>query len=153
MRSGRAMPSVRPRGVTLMELLVVVVVIGILASIAVPSYRNYMIRTHRTDATCMLLRIQSAQEKFYLQNNRYSGDLVAAPADGGLGIGAVSEAGKYDLSVAAGAGNQSYVATAAPRAGGGQNDDTKCRAFTIDERGTRRAVDSGGAERTAECWR
>ena len=72
-------------GVTLIELLTVIVVIGILASIAVPSYRNYLIRAQRTEATTALLNLQAAQEKFYLQNNAYTDQVAAAPP-AGLGL-------------------------------------------------------------------
>jgi type IV pilus assembly protein PilE len=139
----------RMLGITLMELLIVVVVIGILASIAVPSYRNYVMRTHRTDATSMLLRVQSAQEKFFLQNNRYASDLVGAPP-AGLGVGNVTEGGKYSLGIDAPAPQMTYRVTAT--AAGGQLGDTRCRTFTIDEVGRRTARDSGGVDRSAECW-
>ena len=62
----------RQRGVTLIELMIVVVVLAILGSISVSTYRRYMLRANRTDATTMLLRIQVAQEKFFLQNNGYA---------------------------------------------------------------------------------
>lgn len=141
----------RMNGITLMELLIVVVVIGILASIAVPSYRNYVIRTNRTDATTMLLRIQSAQEKFFLQNNQYAADLVTAPP-AGLGVGNVTEGGKYAVNLTPGAANMSYTVTATPVAGQGQQDDRRCQAFTINEIGTRGATDSSSAVSTNECW-
>ena len=66
------------RGVTLIELLTVVVIVAILASIAVPSYRNYLIRAQRTDATTALLRIQSGMEKYLVQNGKYTTDVDSA---------------------------------------------------------------------------
>ena len=62
------------RGFTLIEAMVVVVIIAIMASIGIPSYRQYMMRAQRADGTGALLRMASAQEKFYLQNNRYAGE-------------------------------------------------------------------------------
>jgi type IV pilus assembly protein PilE len=53
--------SQRMRGVTMIELLTVVAIVAILSSIAVVSYRNYVLRAHRTDATTALLRIQVAE--------------------------------------------------------------------------------------------
>jgi type IV pilus assembly protein PilE len=141
----------RMQGLTLIELLVVVVVIGILASIAVPSYRNYVMRTHRTDATTMLLRIQSAQEKFFLQNNAYAANLVLAPP-AGLGVGEFTEGGKYRVVLVPGAANMTYQVTATPVAGQGQQADGRCQQFTINEIGTRGARDAGGVDRTNECW-
>ncbi|MEZ5500461.1 MAG: type IV pilin protein [Steroidobacteraceae bacterium] len=145
----------RQRGVTLMELLTVVVVLGILATIAIPSYRSYLLRSQRTDGTTTLLRVRSAQEKFYLQNNAYSNDMGPAPA--GLGIAgaagacANSEGGKYQVCIAFNGGNpNTFIATAAPTAAGGQGADTKCTSFTINETGTK---GSTGTATTAECWR
>jgi type IV pilus assembly protein PilE len=72
----------RNRGVTLVELLMVIVIIAILSSIAVPTYRSYVLRAQRTEATATLLRVQAAQEKFFAQNNIYAADLAAAPPAG-----------------------------------------------------------------------
>jgi type IV pilus assembly protein PilE len=126
------------RGVTLLELMVVLVIVGILASIAVPSYRNYVLRAQRSDATSALLRVASAQEKFYLQNNTYAttAQLTA------LGVTA-TEHGWYTVAI----GNPSatgYTATATAPAASPQFRDTGCRTFTIDQSGTRGAGDSGG---------
>ena len=88
------------RGFTLIEAMVVVVIIAIMASIGIPSYRQYMMRAQRADGTGALLRMASAQEKFYLQNNRYAGAGEMAPAPpGGLGIPG-TEHGYYNLAVA-----------------------------------------------------
>jgi type IV pilus assembly protein PilE len=139
------------RGITLVELLIVVVIVGILAAVAVPSYRNYVMRTNRTDATTMLLRVRSAQERFFLQNNRYANSLVDAPP-AGLGLSDVSENGKYELAFVGAPTAIAYTVQATPRAGSGQDRDERCQAFTIDERGTRGATAAGGAENTQHCW-
>jgi type IV pilus assembly protein PilE len=140
----------RQTGVTLIELLTVIVVIAILASIAVPSYRNYLIRTQRAEAKTALLQLQAAQEKFYLNGNAYSDDVTGAAPDG-LGLPGVSETGKYDISVDLGADGQGYTATAAPAAGGGQEDDDTCGSLTITDTGVR-GID-GGTGTVEECWR
>lgn len=133
------------RGVTLIELMVVVVVVTILASIAVPSYRNYMIRTQRTEARTALLQLQAAQEKFYLQNNRYSDDIT-----GELGLLDESDGGKYEIVASYIDGdNQTFRAEATPRSGGGQDDDSSCTKLTIDNNGTRGAEGPGGVD---GCW-
>src|SRR5690606_27341297 len=72
--SEESMQTIRHlRGVTLIELRPVIVVVAILRTIAVSSYRSYLLRTNRTEARMALLRVQAAQEKFFLQNNRYAG--------------------------------------------------------------------------------
>lgn len=140
------------RGVTLLELLVALVIVAVLAAIAVPSYRSHVLRARRTDATAALLRIQGAQEKFFVQNARYADELTAPPPDG-LGLAAVSDHGAYDLRIELGGDGLSFVASAEPRPGRGQADDAHCRQLSIDHNGLRTAHDVGGNERTEECWR
>ncbi len=141
------------RGVTLIELLIVVVIVSILASVAIPAYRNYVRRAQRADATATLLRIQAAQEKFYVQNNTYTANNAAAPP-AGLGIPG-SQNGYYAVAMAAGAGGliNAYTATATPAAGSPQLDDDDCALFRIDSQGVRYAESSGGADKTTTCWR
>jgi type IV pilus assembly protein PilE len=141
------------RGVTLVELMVVVAVIGTLAAIAVPTYRRYLIRSQRSEAKIALMQLQTAQEKFYLQNNAYTNNITNATngTPPGLGLQATSETGKYDIAITTfPADGQSYTATASPRTGGGQTDDTQCVNFTINERGTRGVSGPSGSE---FCWK
>jgi type IV pilus assembly protein PilE len=137
------------RGVTLVELMTVVVVLGILAAIAVPSYRRYLLRSQRTDAKTALLQVQTAQEKFYLQANAYTDALKGNPPDG-LGLNDVSSNGFYAIAVTLGADNQSYTATATAIAGKGQSDDTSCTQFSITDAGVRGAEGTGGLD---GCWK
>jgi len=83
--------QVRPRGVTLVELLTVVAVLAILSTIAVTAYRSHVVRTNRTDATATLLRVQVAQEKYFLQHNVYADNVTTQLGfDTGLAISATS---------------------------------------------------------------
>jgi type IV pilus assembly protein PilE len=70
------------KGFTLIELMIVVVIIGILASIAWPSYQEYIKRSRRSDAQSLMLSISSKQQQFLLDRRQYT-DLVGA---GGLNI-------------------------------------------------------------------
>lgn len=141
------------RGVTLMELLTVVVIVGILAAIAVPSYRSYLLRAQRSDATAALLRLHAAQEKFYLQNNRYAqaAELAAAPP-AGLGF-AGTEHGYYQVAIASNNPAVDFTATATPVAGGAQASDSDCTQFQINEQGRRNALNKANAVNTERCWR
>ena len=140
------------RGVTLVELLTVIVIIAILSSIAVPTYRSYVLRAQRTEATATLVRVQAAQEKFFAQNNIYAADLAAAPP-AGLGVPAVTASNYYDVTVELLEEGSGYRLTASPRAGGGQYEDDKCREFTVDHNGLKAAKDNNGRDNTRECWR
>ncbi|MGH8264557.1 MAG: type IV pilin protein [Steroidobacteraceae bacterium] len=147
----------RQRGVTLIELLTVMVVIAIIASIAIPSYRRYILRAQRTDAKTALLQAQTAEEKFVLQNNFYSTSMAGGPGVG-LGLTGASEKGLYNIDVLPALTNQDgtagYTVRAQPAAvAGGQADDTDCVVFLIDGAGVRTATNSGGADNSAACWR
>ena len=137
------------RGVTLIELMVVIAVLAVIASIAVPSYRSYMLRAQRAEATATLLAFRSAQEKFFLQNSRYvttDADMTAAkPA--GLGFATTTEHGYYGLKVAPGALPNTYVVTAT--AAGTQTKDAPCQTYTITEAGVR----GSGPGAITTCWK
>ena len=140
----------RMTGVTLIELMIVIVIVAILASIAVPSYRSYVLRSHRVEAKTALLNLAAAQEKFYLQNNTYAtnSQLATAPP-GGLGIPATTEGGWYTVAIANGASAAVFSATAT--ATGTQTADSDCASFTIDQLGVKSAKKSGGSPSTV-CW-
>jgi type IV pilus assembly protein PilE len=132
------------RGVTLIELMTVVVIVAILATIALPAYRQYLIRAQRSDATTALLTLQQAQEKFYLQNSAYAPDVAT------LGVPATSQHGLYTITTVPGPnGNQSFLATAAPISTQSQRDDTKCASLTLDDKGGRGTT---GTSTAATCW-
>jgi len=138
---------IRAKGVTLIELMIVIVVVGILASIAVPSYRSYVLRSHRAEAKTALLALAAAQEKHYVVNNTYAtnAQLTAAPPTG-LGLAATTERGWYSVTIANGANAAGFSATAT--ATGTQTADTDCATFTINQAGVRGAT---GGNPTV-CW-
>jgi type IV pilus assembly protein PilE len=135
-------------GFSLIELMITVPIVVILASIALPSYRNYILRSHRVDATAALLAIAGAQEKYYIQNNTYA----AAVGAGGLNMNAASEHGWYDLSITAGDAN-GFTAQAVVNPDEAQADDDQCHTFSIDALSRKLAFDSGGAPTDDLCWR
>ncbi len=143
----------KQQGVTLIELVVVMVIVGILAAVAIPSYRNYVIRSQRSDAKDALLALATQQEKHYLQCNTYATAIAAATncAAGQLQGAAASKNGWYGLAVVA-ANATSFTVSATATAGQNQFQDTECRTFRVTDRGIRTATDDGAADNTAECW-
>ena len=61
----------RQRGVTLIELLVAVVIVGILGMIAYPSYTSHLVKSRRAQATACLQEAAQYMERFYTTNLRY----------------------------------------------------------------------------------
>lgn len=144
-----------PRGFGLLELVVVVAIVGLLASIAVPAYRAQVLRANRTEARAALLALAAAQEKYYLQCNTYTSALDAAEPTGceppNLGFPDRSERGHYAIAVPV-ADVTSWVAVATAVHGGPQEADTACRTLQLTSTGLKGAMRSDGSAGGAECW-
>jgi len=117
------------RGVTLLELMIVVVILGILTAIAYPSYRQFIERAKRTEARALLLRIAVDQERFYLQNNTF-GTMAQLQYDEPQ----ITDSDAYSVTITANTASN-FSATATYQLGGEEAD--KCLTFTIDGRGTK----------------
>jgi type IV pilus assembly protein PilE len=61
-------------GFSLIELLIVIVIVGILASIALPSYRQYIIRSKRRAAQTALVDIANREQQYFIANRAYADD-------------------------------------------------------------------------------
>ncbi len=116
-------------GFTLIELMVTVVIVGILAAVALPSYRSYLIRASRSAAQTELLALAALQEKIYLNSNSYAYSVTntyngTSAASGGLGktTGKTSDS-KYTIALDITAPSQTYNLTATPVTGTSQAGD------------------------------
>jgi type IV pilus assembly protein PilE len=131
-------------GVTLLELMIVVAIIGFLAAIAYPSYTNYVTKSNRSVAQTMLSQVASRQEQFFMDNKAYATDLTALgyPANpftvdtsgnpGGTGTTI------YRIELADGATATAFTVRAAPL--GPQTRDTECNTLTLTHRAERGAT-------------
>jgi prepilin-type N-terminal cleavage/methylation domain-containing protein len=61
----------RSRGFTLIELMIVVAIIGILASVAIPSFINYQLSSKRTEAYANLASLAKAQKAYFAEFNDF----------------------------------------------------------------------------------
>ncbi len=136
----------RMAGVTLLELMAVVTVIGILGMIALPSYRQYVMRAQRTEAKTALLQLQTNEERFYLANRTYGGTANLAALGFPTGL---SENGTYTLTIV-GANATTYTATATPVAGAriDMTQDVMCTSLSITAQGVKTFTGSN----PASCW-
>ena len=73
----------RQMGVTMIEMMIVVVILSIIVAYAYPSYTQFIVRAKRGAGTSMLLQVANRQQQFFMNNKQYSGSLAALgfPAD------------------------------------------------------------------------
>ena len=62
----------RSNGFTLIEVMIVVAIVTILAAVAIPSYRDYILRGQLVDGTTILSTVRADMERYYQDNRRYT---------------------------------------------------------------------------------
>ncbi len=140
----------RKGGFTLAELLIVVAVIGILASFAYPSYQNSVRKARRTDAQSVMMELAQWMERFYTENHGYDktkedenvsppANLLRSPANGEM---------FYAISLTDLAPN-TYVIQAEPKSG--QTKD-KCNVLTLQNTGVTGIKNADDGVEVGDCW-
>jgi type IV pilus assembly protein PilE len=143
------------RGVTLLELLVVLTIVGVLAGIALPTFRSRMLAANRSDAREALLALATAQEKFYLTCNRYTAlldpDRETSCDPPSLRFPLRSQRGLYAIAVE-GADTSGWSARATAASGTPQAADSVCEVLRLDSAGQRTALTDTGSPPGTDCW-
>jgi type IV pilus assembly protein PilE len=128
-RSLRPGPA-RSRGFTLIELLVAVAIVAILAAIAVPGYREFVLRAHRTAAQSAMMDLAVRQQQYLLAHRRYA-DATDLTGAGYAPDAKVAEFYDWDVDLPGGSA-LGYTITFTPK--GTQAADG---ALTLDSAGNR----------------
>lgn len=156
------MKATASRGFTLIELMIAVAIVAILASVAYPSYTDYLRKGRRAEARSVILEAAQWMERFYTQNQRYDQNTAGtATTDNALFYAnykyspkSTTQAGHYQLTLTvSNASPNAYTLTAAPM---GAMTGDKCGSFVTNQTGARGNTGySGFASASAaaqSCW-
>lgn len=125
--------SVRQRGFTLIEMMVVVLIIGILSAVAFPSYVSYVQKSRRFDVQALMYKLAAEMEREYTVANSYEGKSFSEE----------ERSHPYYRVTLPVQTSQTYTIKAEPI---GAQDDDECGAMTLAHTGAYTAV-------TAGCWK
>ncbi len=137
----------RQNGFTLIELMIVIAILGVLGAIAYPSYTEYVMRGHRTEARAGLLQAQQWLERAATATGVYPTalpDTLTWSADGNK---------RYTIGLAAGNTTTAFTLTATPKTASPQAKD-KCGAYSLSHTGQRGAngKKEGDTGYDSSCW-
>jgi type IV pilus assembly protein PilE len=131
----------RQSGFTLIELMITVAIVGILATIAYPSYQEYVRRSNRAHAQAIMLEDAQFMERFFTTNGKYSG--ADLPKQKSPETGTT----KYSITLNPAATATEFTIQAVPV---GDYEDPKCGTITIDQTG---AKTESGTGALTDCWK
>jgi type IV pilus assembly protein PilE len=144
-------------GFTLVEMMIVVLIVAILGSIAVPAYNSSVRKSRRTEAKTALSDFAAREERLYATQNVYSTDPVALGYTAAGGNWPVSTGSYYQIELptvngavltATGTIPPTFTVTVDPSPGSTQLSDTACATFTVTNTGAQTAT---GTNPTS-CW-
>ena len=154
---GKIVKQKAHQGFTLIEMMIVVAIVAILTAIAVPNYTRYVERGRRAEARELMMRVASAEERYYTNFNRYTADITSA-APVGLGLPNLRSE-HYTVAVVLGATNQQYTIQATAPAtfpaghpnAGRPNPQARdrCGVLTLTNAGVR---NQSGTTTNGACW-
>jgi type IV pilus assembly protein PilE len=113
------------KGMTLLELMIVVAIVGILASIALPSFNDSVIKARRADARNSLFDWQLRQAEFFADNRSYA----RVSTVNGSGADTVDSGESYYDITATSSTTTTFQMIATPKSGTTQSSDSDCASY------------------------
>jgi len=141
------------KGFTLMELMITLVIVGILTTIAVPSYKDYIMRARRSDGKSALMDLASQMERFYSERNTYVGATIGGGGANEVRSSPTSTDGWYTLAITTQTASN-FTIQASPN-NAQATADTTCQTLTMTNLGVKGiAAGSGGTPSgpVTKCW-
>ncbi len=132
------------KGFTLIEVMVVIAIIGILATIALPSYQEHVRKTKRAEGKALLLEIAQLQERHFTQYNQYAVNFTVDTPPTSMLVNTASSNGYYNVTSIFPA-SSTYRLAAVPTF-----SDVTCHTLSITHLGIKAITGTGTV---AECWR
>lgn len=126
------------RGFTLIEIMIVIAIIGIMLTIGIPSYTEYVKKGRRAEVVSLLSEQAQSLERFYTKNNLYTG------------ITGLS-AGNDFYTITPTITDQTFLLTATRKTGSAMATD-KCGDFTLTNTGVRSMNNATTGLTTKDCW-
>ncbi|RBL69290.1 prepilin-type N-terminal cleavage/methylation domain-containing protein [Pseudomonas sp. MWU13-2625] len=126
------------RGFTLIEIMIVIAIIGIIITIAAPSYTEYLKKGRRSEVVSLLSEQAQILERFYTKNNVYTG------------ITGLSTGNDF-YTITPTITDQTFLLTATRNAGTTMATD-KCGDFTLTNTGVRSMNNATTGLTTKDCW-
>ncbi len=155
----RGRRSIRQAGMTLIELMIVVVVLAVIAGIAMPSYQAYVMKARRADARAALTTAAQKLERYATENAvaGYSTAKLSNTSGADVVYRASSENLHYNIGFVAAVANTTFIASPATASAyilkaipAGSQAVDPCGSFTLTQDGTRGVI--GGTLPTGQCW-
>ena len=126
------------RGFTLLELMITVAVVAVLVSLALPSYRAFVLRSNRTAAMEAILTAAACEERIYSRTGQYIYDNTCKSTPDGYNKLAIT-----NLNT-----GQGFRIVAIPN--GGQAEDG-CKRLRLDHTG-KKTLSGSPTKTVAQCW-
>jgi len=142
-------------GMTLIELMIVVVVVGVLLLVALPAYQDSVLKSNRNVGRAVLMEVMSRQEQFFINNKRYADNLedlgLDPDSDDVYLVDDQAEAPDtssdaiYRIQIIE-ISTLAYSATPVNR----QSRDKRCNVLTLEQDGTSDVT--GATLNKSDCW-